>query len=338
MGRVSIITGATGLVGSHIAQQLCQTGESVRALVRSTSNTRFLQNLPVEIVVTDLHKLHHNIAALDDAGTIYHCAAFVRDWGTWQEFYEGTVETTRQLVEACRLVGAGRFLHVSSVSVFGNPPLSAGLITEDSPTGKYLWRGDYYGRAKILAEEIVRTYDDYVIARPSWIYGPRDSNSLPRIIAALRRQRVKLIGPGDNLLNLVHAADVARGVILAARSPEACRKVFHFCSPGEITQRDFFDLLSDHLGLPRVGQHVPFGLAWYAASALEFLYRIAGSKSPPPVTRRAILMLSRPIRFSITKAENELGWRPSITAVEGIAEALDWAKKQALEGRIHAIP
>lgn len=329
MGRVTIITGATGLVGSHIAQQLCQTGDLVRALVRSTSDTRFLQTLPVEIVVTDLQKLDNSIRALDNAGTIYHCAAFVRDWGNWKEFYEGTVETTRQLVEACRLVRAGRFVHVSSVSVFGNPPQSAGLITEDSPTGKYLWCGDHYGRAKILAEEVVRTYGDYSIIRPSWIYGPRDLNSLPRVIAALRHRRAKLIGQGDNLLNLVHAADVARGAILAGQSPRARGQVFHMCSPGEITQREFFDLLSDQLGLPRVHQRVPFWLAWRAASVLELLYRLAGSKSPPPVTRRAILMLSRPNRFSIAKAEDELGWRPSIPATEGLREALDWSIKHA---------
>ena len=72
-------------------------------------------------------------------------------------------------------------VHVSSVSVYGNPPPTGGLITEDSPIGQHLWPGDYYGRAKILAEEEVRKYDNRVIVRPSWIYGRRDQVSIPRI-------------------------------------------------------------------------------------------------------------------------------------------------------------
>ena len=129
MGTVSVITGATGLVGSHIAEQLCERGVAVRALVRPGSDTRFLKTLPVELLVADLHDLRRSPRALQNAGPVYHCAAFVRDWGTWPEFYEGTVEITRRMVAACREAGAGRFVHVSSISVFGNPPESSGQVT-----------------------------------------------------------------------------------------------------------------------------------------------------------------------------------------------------------------
>ncbi len=330
MGTDSIITGATGLVGSHIAEQLCARGEAVRALVRAGSDTQFLQTLPVEIVAADLHNIQPDAPALENAGTVYHCAAFVGDWGTWQQFYNGTVEVTRELVAACRATGAGRFVHVSSISVFGNPPESSGQISEDSPIGQHLWRGDHYGRSKLLAEEVVRHYDDHVILRPSWIYGRRDKNSIPRVIEALRRRRAKLIGRGDNRLNLVHAGDVARGIILAATSPNARRQAYHLCSPGEISQREFFDFLSERLDLPSVRRRVPRRIAWRAAGILESLFHIAGSESPPPFTRRAILMLSRPIRFSIAKAERELGWRPEIPIREGLDDALRWIQGQGM--------
>jgi nucleoside-diphosphate-sugar epimerase len=324
MGQISVITGATGLLGSHIAEQLCERGIAVRALVRPHSDTQFLRTLPVELVVADLHDLHRNRHALENAGTVYHCAAFVRDWGTWQEFYDGTVEITRQLVDACNRAGAGRFVHISSISVFGNPPPSAGEITEDSETGRHLWPGDYYGRSKILAEEVVREYADHVIIRPSWIYGRRDLVSLPRVIKALRDRRARVIGSGENLLNLISASDVARGILMAANSAQSRGQAYHLCSHGEITQREFFDFLADRLNLPRAGRRVPVPIAWRAAGALELLFRATGRKSPPPFTRRALLMLSRPTRFSIAKAERELGWTPQVPIREGLDNALQW--------------
>jgi nucleoside-diphosphate-sugar epimerase len=322
MGKANVITGAAGLVGSHIAEELCKRGETVRALVREKSDTRFLETLPIEIVPSDLEDLRKTPRALEDAGNVYHCAAFVRDWGPWQDFYDGTVQLTRRVVDACRDAGAGRFVHVSSISVYGNPPESAGQITEDTPTNQYLWPGDHYGRSKVLAEEVVRTYADHVILRPSWIYGRRDFVSLPRVIEALRTRKIKLIGSGENMLNLVNARDVARGIVLAANSPQARGKAYHLCNRGEITQREFFALLANRLDLPPVKRRVPFKIAWMAARMLEFIYRTAGAKSPPPVTRRALLLLSRPTRFSIDKAERELSWRPEIPVREGLEDVL----------------
>ena len=197
------------------------------------------------------------------------------------------------------------------------------------PTGEHLWPGDHYGRSKILAEEAVREYDDHVILRPSWIYGRRDMVSIPRVLDALRRRRVKLIGNGDNLLNLLNARDVARGIVLAAESPQARQQAYNLCSRGEMTQREFFEFLADQTGLPRPRRRVPFRVAWTAAGVLESLFRLVGSKSPPPFTRRAILMLSRPIRFSIAKAERELAWRPEIPIREGLKEALQWQLRES---------
>lgn len=333
MGTVSVITGAAGLVGSHVAEHLCERGFPVRALVRPTSDTSFLRTLPLEIQAADLDDPVALRQSLENAATVYHCAAFVRDWGTWDEFEAGTVAITRNVVQACRHAGAGRFVHVSSISVYGNPPLTGGQITEDSPVGQHLWPGDYYGRAKIAAEEEVRGYANHVIVRPSWIYGRRDHVSIPRVIRMLGERRAKIIGPGDNQLNLVNARDVARGIVLAAESPAAAGQAYHLCSPGEITQREFFGFLSDRLGLPRLGRRVPFGVAWTAATVLESLFRLAGSKNPPPFTRRAILMISRPTLFSTAKAARELGWKPEIPVRDGLADVLDWYRTEVANSK-----
>src|SRR5262249_57023199 len=118
------------------------------------------------------------------------------------------------------------------------------------PLGQDLCLWDYYCRAKILAEQHCRRYPGALtIIRPSWIYGPRDRNTLPRIIKAYDAGRVRVIGKGDNLLNIVYASDVAAGAILAASNPVAIGQAYNFSSTGEITQRRLLDLLPDELGL-----------------------------------------------------------------------------------------
>ena len=302
--------------------------------MRANSDTQFLRTLPVEVVVADLRDLRRHPSALEDAGTFYHCAAFVRDWGTWQEFHDGTVDVTQSVVNACRMAGAGRFVHVSSISVYGNPPGSTGTITEDTPTGKYLWPGDYYGRSKILAEEVVRDYPDHVIIRPSWIYGRRDLVSLPRVIQAMRDRRARIIGSGDNRLNLVNAVDVARGIVLAAECPAARGQAYHLCSRGEITQREFFDLISDRLNLPRVKSQG----AVSACLARRQYFRDGVSRNWPPNAAALHTACTpdaqSPNRFSIDKADRELGWRPEVPIREGLADALAWNQESQVAGAV----
>src|SRR6185312_3548058 len=104
-------------------------GERVRALVRPSSDVAFLKSLGVELVVGDLEDAESLRRALDGADIVYHCAARVGDWGGWRDFRTQVVEATGNLIDACRQVGIGRLLHVSSISAYGHP-LPKPIITE----------------------------------------------------------------------------------------------------------------------------------------------------------------------------------------------------------------
>src|SRR5439155_12623320 len=139
-----------------------------------------------------------------------------------------------------------RLLHVSSISVYGHPKISpASQITEDMPLGQNYWLWDFYPRAKVMAEDEVRKFPgDWTIVRPSWIYGPRDRITIPRVVPALLDKKVPIIGTGTNLLNIIYGGDVARGCILAAEHPSAVGESYNLCSEGEITQRDLINALT----------------------------------------------------------------------------------------------
>jgi nucleoside-diphosphate-sugar epimerase len=248
-----------------------------------------------------------------------------RRLGLLRQFRAEVIDTTAHLVAACRAGAVGRLLHVSSVAVYGHPPPRPGGFTEDEPLAQGVRQLDYYCRAKVQAERLVRQLGDAVtVVRPSWIYGPRDRNGFPRLVNGLRGGWYKLIGPADNLLNLIYAADVADGAIRAAQHPGARGHVYHLCSDGEITQRQFLDTLTDGLGLPRITRHAPVWLATWGGLFGEVYARLMRWNRAPYVTRYGADLMTRPACYSSARTHRELGWRPRIPAAEGLQHTLAW--------------
>jgi nucleoside-diphosphate-sugar epimerase len=322
--KINVVTGATGQLGSHIAEQLRSAGEHVRALVRSPNKTDFLRSQGVEVVAGDLRDPAAVRRAVAGADIVYHCAAHVSDWGPWSVFEEA-VAGTRNLVDACQAERIGRLLHVSTISVYGHPRIVPGQqITEETPLGQHFWVWDPYPRSKLMAERCAWEYPEVTVVRPSWIYGPRDRITLPRIIPALQKGRVRIIGAGDNLLNIIYVSDVAAGAILAANHPSAKGQAYNLCSEGEVTQKAMIDAMTDGLALPRVTSHIPFFLAMRTALLFEAIARVCRFKSPPRVTRRAIFLIGRPTNYSVAKALKELAWAPRVKIEEGVRQSMAW--------------
>lgn len=320
-----VITGATGLIGSHVAEQLVERGERVRALVRASSDTAFLRRLGVETVVADLADPATLPAAVAGAGIVYHCAARVSDWGSWRLFQETMIDATRNLLEASQAARVGRFVYVSSSRVYGRPHQQTPL-TEDDPLGQHLWRlWDYYPRAKIAAEELTRRYPGaWTIVRPTWVYGLRDRNTLPRMIRALELGQAGIVGSGDNPLNLVSAVDAADGILRTAAASAAAGRVYNLSAAQAITQRQFFDAVTSALGYPPLRRQVPAWLAYTTGFLVEVWGKTFRIRRNLRVTRHAVSLLYSPMRFSSARAEKELGWTARTAPLEGLQRTIAW--------------
>ena len=336
---MNLVTGATGLLGSHIVEQLRRRDRAVRALVRPGADTAWLKSQGVEIVEGDVLDRASLDRACEGVQCIYHAAARVGDWGPWRDFVRVTIDGSCNIFDAAEKAGVPRFIHISSISVYGHVNQKGLLIDETAPLGVKVHRWSYYTRAKVaVEEELWRRVAaggrvKYTVIRPSWLYGPRDRATIARLVAMIRDGRAKLLGSGDNRLNVVHAGNVAEACILAADNPTAVGQAYNCSNDGELTQRQYFNLIAAAIGAPPVTRCVPFKAAYCVAFVLECVGHLFRKKAPPMVTRYAVWLMGRDTFFSAEKTRNELEWKSTISYEEGIPAAIRWYEQTERAGR-----
>ena len=258
---------------------------------------------------------------------VYHAAARVGDWGPWEDFVRVSVEGTQHLLTGAAEARVGRFLHISSISVYGHVDGVGRVFDESAPLGVKLHKWSYYTRAKIEAEKRVwATHASgripVTVIRPSWLYGPRDRATLPRLVESIRGRKLKIIGDGRNRLNVVHAGNVAEAAILAAESERAIGEAYNCCHDGVLTQRAYFDGIANAIGEPAVTKSVPYRVAYTAAFMMECFGHAFRTKNPPLVTRYAVWLMGRRCFFECHKLKEHVGWSSSVGYSEGIAGAV----------------
>ena len=326
---MNLITGATGLLGSHIVEQLIKRDMPVRALVRRGSDTSWLREQPIELVEGDIVDRPSLDRAMRGVTCVYHCAARVGDWGPWHEFVRISIEGTRHVVDAAVAAGVERFIHISSISAYGHPDGDGLVLDESAPLGVDLHRWSYYSRAKVQAEEIVWKAHNagklkVTVIRPSWLYGPRDRTTIARLSGLIRSGKAKLLGDGDNRLNVVYAGNVAEAAIAAAQSDNAIGEAYNCSNDGVMTQKQYFNMVAEALGAPPVTKHVPYRVAKVAAFVLECVGHLFRLRKPPMITRYSVWLMGRRCFFSAEKARKELNWQPTVTYEQGIPMTVQW--------------
>ena len=325
-----LVTGASGLLGSHIVEKLIAAGQPVRALVRATSDTSFLDELGAEKVVGDVTDPQSLAAACEGIDTVYHSAAQVGDWGPWDRFVSITIDGTANMLAAATKAGVGRFLHISSISSYGHPDGDGLVLDETAPLGVDLHKWSYYSRAKVQAEKLAWAAHEkgdlpVTVVKPSWLYGERDRASMPRMIRAIQTGKAKLIGDGTNRLNLTYAGNEAEGCILAATNENAVGQAYNLSNDGVITQGEYMNKIAECLGAKPVTRSVPYKVVYKAAFVMELFGHMFNKKTPPLVTRYSVWLMGRRCFFSAEKARKELNWQPTIGYDEGIAAAVKWS-------------
>lgn len=326
----ALVTGATGLVGSYVVERLLADGWSVRALVRDAARASILADAGVALATGDVLEAVGFRRAAAGCDVVFHTAAAVTPSGGWEAFQRPNVEGTQHAIAAVASAGA-RLVHVSSVAVYGGTSrYRDGEQTSEDAELAPLPESAFYARSKRESEALVleahRAGRIWATAvRPDVIYGRRDRQFVPRVAHMLRWGFAPIVGGGESTLAIVHAANVADGMVRAAVTDVAGGRAYNLANDFDVTVAEFFRLAG--LGLERRLRMLRIPRS--AGKGVEAIIRAAGAVLPgsrfKAVSFSAVDFLSRDNPFTSARARRELGWSPTMRPDVGVPDAFRWA-------------
>lgn len=320
----TLVTGASGFVGSAVVRQLLARGEAVRVLLRPASDRRNVRALDVELVEGDLRVPATLAAACRGCRALYHVAADYRLWTRDpRELYASNVDGTRHLMRAALAAGVPRVVYTSSVATLGLHR-DGSPANEDSPVTVADMIG-HYKRSKFLAERVVDELVAHeglpaVIVNPSTPIGPHDVKPTPtgRMIRDAAAGRIPAYV--DTGLNLVHVEDVARGHLLAHDLGTPGRR--YILGGEDMALREILAAIARLVGRRPPTIRLPRP-ALYPVAVIAEAWAWLTHGAEPQVTVDGLKMSRKWMFFDSSRARRELGYtaRP---ATEAIADAVAW--------------
>jgi dihydroflavonol-4-reductase len=336
----AFVTGATGFIGGALADSLHEAGWEVRLLVRPSSFSRLASPERYGIVEGDLSMPASELArCIDGCDVVFHAAAIRDRYGTTkEEYFRINVIGTRSLLQAS-LGRASRFVHISTVGVFG----AQGVLGVDETFSFAPDQGKAgYHTSKAVAEQVVMERAgemDVVVIRPTITYGPGDSDGMvTRLISLLAAGKFIRIGKGQNYFHLTYISDIVEGLKLAGIHPAAPGNVFILSGPSAVQVGQFIDLVEKHLGRKPSPIFIPETAARSLAGLIEMVYRFGSRinvsifKTTPIITNGKIDTLCLQRSFSSLKAQSILGYQPRIDYPDGLKRTLKWMESARLLG------
>lgn len=305
------ITGASGFVGSNILKGLLDK-HTFYAMARSASSAEKIKALGAIPVSCELGKVEPK--HLQNCDTIIHAAAFTKEWGTKEEFWEATVHGTKQLIEVAKECGVKRFLHISTEAVlFVGEDLNNIDETYPYPTkSKFL-----YSESKLEAEKLVMNANasgvfEVMVIRPRLVWGPGDQTVLPILVNMIKEKKYTWINNGSNKTSTTHIYNLVEGIKCALDNWKP--NEIYFITDDEIsTYKEFLTQYISTQGVTPPNKNISKGVIRGLASFVEAVWTTFGLKSTPPITRLPAYMLSSNFTISHHKATKDLEYQPIIS-------------------------
>lgn len=316
MARI-LVTGYGGFLGQEIVRQLLAAGFEVRGLARGEYPR--LRALGIETFKGDITSRVAIERACRDCQGIVHTAAKAGVWGPWQAYYRVNTQATELLLEAAQAARVQAFVYTSSPSVTFNGTPQSGV--DESVGYPQAWLC-HYPHTKALAEQavIAAAAAGRMMAcalRPHLIWGPGDPHLFPRVVLRAKQGRLRRIGNGENLIDVVHVQSAAAAHVQALqkllRGEESLNGQALFITDGRpIACWDWISRILAAADVPIPQKSLSFPAAYRLGALLEAAYRVTRRRGEPPLTRFVAAQLALDHYFSIDRARRLIGYDPDI--------------------------
>lgn len=324
-GKTVLVTGATGFLGGALARKLAGDGVQVRALARRPDRDRFIRDVPnITIVQGDVTQPESLRAACEGCDVVFHVAAALS--GNLTQQMRVNRDGTGSLAHAAANAGVARFVHVSTVALYGYKNTSD--LDENTPPHPGY---DPYATSKLAGEQALKEIATarqltYSIIRPGMIYGPRSGMWTGQMFKVARRKPTIFIGDGSGSCYSIYVDDVVDLTILLATYPNAVGEIFNCTPDPSPTWREFLGAYS------RLAGHQSwFGISPLLLRPVALLGGLFAPSNGPLKDLPDLLPFSqRYITYKSTKARDLLDWSPRVSLEEGIARCADWLREKGL--------
>jgi nucleoside-diphosphate-sugar epimerase len=317
-----LVTGGTGFTGSHLTRRLLLKGHKV--VVLDNQPGRFhgeLRKLGAHIIIGSVADQNIVDQAVKGCEVVHHVAAMFRKVNLpSKEYWDVNVEGTRYLLDASIKYGVKRFINCSTCGVHGDvkrPP-----ATEESPIAP----ADYYQYTKYEGEKVVQRYLGkglgIVTLRPTAIYGPGDPERFYMLFKMVNSGKFYMFGSGESHYHPVYIDNLVDAFELAADSDKKNGECYLIADERSYSKNELVTAIAKTLGIDCKVYHLPFWPLWTAALIVELLYK--PTRIDPPLFRRRVDWYMQNRAFSIDKAKRELGYKPRVGLMEGLAKTAEW--------------
>lgn len=317
-----LVTGGGGFLGEHLIRALTKLDHEVISFSRS--HYPELTKLGVKQHCGNISNLDELEKAMQGVNACFHVASKVSMWGKWKDFYQTNVIGTQNIIKACKNNGVKNLIYTSSPSVvFGDHSLEGVNETTVYPEKTY----SLYGKSKALAEkEALAANSDrlkVISLRPHLIFGPGDRNLIPGLIEAAENKRLKIIGKGQNKVDVLYIDNAVDAHLCALNAlvnnnKDAFGKAY-FIGQGPVILWDFINEILVAYKLSPITKRINFKITYFLGFLTELFYKIFNIKSEkPPMTRFVALQLAKHHYFDHKRANVLLGWNPKVSVKDGI--------------------
>ena len=326
-----LVTGGGGFVGTAIVKLLLEKGCSVSVAGRNLYS--HITDFGVKCFVGDISDKAFTDRICRGIDTVFHTAAKAGIWGEWSEYKKTNVYGTENVIESCLKNDVEKLIYTSTPSVVFN----RNDVVEGNESLPYATEFlCNYAKSKVLAEKLVLRCNPRQLKtcaiRPHLIWGPGDPHLIPRLIERGKQKSLKIIGNGDNLVDITFIENVANAHILAAlsmdRTENTCGNAYFIGQEKPVNLWNWINQLFVELKIPPVTQKVPFKIGYFAGSLLERMHTMVRSGKEPKMTRFLAYQLSHSHFFSHANAKKDFGYEPVVSLIEGQERLIRWIKEQ----------